>query len=114
MIKSDRIVSMKGAKDKMKRKINKSAISLITLVITIIIMIILAGAIVVTLSNSGIFTKANDAVDAYDIKQAQTLADTIWAEAYLNPNITTPVIAGEDNELPHISALQFVLFVFLL
>ena len=39
--------------------INKRGISLITLVITIIIMIILAGAIILTLANSSIFDKAN-------------------------------------------------------
>ena len=42
-------------------------ISLITLVITIIIMIILAGAIILTLTNSGIFDKANDAVSKYSL-----------------------------------------------
>ena len=64
----------------MKR--NKSGISLITLVITIIIMIILAGAIILTLTNSGIFDKANDAVSKYSLKQVQAIADLAWAEAY--------------------------------
>ena len=41
----------------------KQGISLIVLVITIIVMIILAASVVLTLSNSGIINKANEAVE---------------------------------------------------
>ena len=41
----------------------KQGISLITLVITIIIMIILAGTVILTLSNTDITKKANTAVE---------------------------------------------------
>lgn len=54
----------------MKR--NKQAVSLITLVITIIIMIILAGIIILTLSDTNIFNKANDAVDSHNVKEEIT------------------------------------------
>ena len=47
----------------MKR--NKNGISLIVLVITIIIMIILAAPIVLTLTQSGVFDKANEATGKY-------------------------------------------------
>ena len=58
-------------------------ISLIVLVITIIVMIILAGSIILSLSNNGIIGKANEAVERTDINQVQTLAELKWAEAYL-------------------------------
>lgn len=54
----------------MKR--NKQAVSLITLVITIIIMIILAGIIILTLSDTNIFNKSNDAVDSHNVKEEIT------------------------------------------
>ena len=82
----------KGEKKKVKS--NKRGISLITLVITIIIMIIIAGAIILTLSNSRIFDNANDAVGAYDLKQAQTIADLAWAEAYADGARTKSELEG--------------------
>ena len=66
------------------RKTNKKGISLIVLVITIIVMIILAAAIILSLSSNGIIDRANEAVDKTDIAQVQTLASTIWADAYLD------------------------------
>jgi len=53
-------------------------------VITIIVMIILASAILISLSNSGIIGKANEAVKANDLKSAQNIAALAWAEAYLD------------------------------
>ncbi len=60
----------------------KKAISLIVLVITIIVMIILAATVVISLTSNGIIDKANDAVDASDKKQVEHLAALAWAEAY--------------------------------
>lgn len=54
----------------MKR--NKQAVSLITLVITIIVMTIIAGTIILTLSDTNIFNKANDAVDSHNVKEEIT------------------------------------------
>ena len=62
-------------------KTNKRGISLIVLVITIIIMIILAGAIILTLSSNGIIGKANDATKTTDLanaKQVVSLAKGEW------------------------------------
>ena len=70
----------------------KKGISLITLVITIIVMIIIAGVIIFTLSDSDIFNKANEAVAKTNLNQIQTWVTTLWAEAYLDPDIT----ADED------------------
>ena len=87
----------------MKR--NKKGISLITLVITIIIMIILAGAIVLTLTQSGIFDKANEATGKYNLQQVQKIAELAWADAYKGPETTVSELqsavddALEDNEL---------------
>ena len=61
---------------------NKNGISLIVLVITIIVMIILAGAIILTINNSGIINKASEAVDASDEATVKELAQLAWAEAY--------------------------------
>ena len=66
------------------RKSNKQGISLIVLVITIIVMIILAAAVILSLSSNGIIDRANDAVNKTDEKQMQTLAQTLWADAYLD------------------------------
>ena len=57
-------------------------ISLIVLVITIIVMIILAGAIILSLNNAGIIGKANQAVDASNEAQIKNIVQVYWAEAY--------------------------------
>ncbi len=62
----------------------KQGISLIVLVITIIVMIILAASVVITLSDTGIIDKANQAVQLTDEKQVQDLASLVWAEAYMD------------------------------
>ncbi len=63
---------------------NKKGISLIVLVITIIIMIILAGAIILTLNNSGIIGRATEATDKSDkatLKEAANVAYSEWTLA---------------------------------
>ncbi len=63
---------------------NKKGISLIVLVITIIIMIILAGAIILTLNNSGIIGRAEEATDKSDtstLKEAANVAYSEWTLA---------------------------------
>ena len=60
----------------------KQGISLIVLVITVIVMVILAGAIVLTLNNSGIIDKATDAVEQTNLATVKELTQMAWAEAY--------------------------------
>ena len=60
----------------------KKGISLIVLVITIIVMVVLAGAIIITLNNSGIIEKAQNAVDASNEATVKEVASLGWAEAY--------------------------------
>ena len=62
---------------------NKKGISLIVLVITIIVMVILAASVVLTLSNSGIINKANEAVEKTNIKEVEQLASIVWAEEFM-------------------------------
>ncbi len=63
---------------------NNKGISLIVLVITIIVMIVLASAVIVTLSNSGIINNASEATELTNLKQVEQLANLAWSEAYLN------------------------------
>ena len=70
------------------KKNNKKAVSLIVLVITIIVMIILAATIMLSLNNSGIIGKAQQAVDETNLKEIQTLAALKWSEVYMDGNIT--------------------------
>ena len=62
----------------------KQGISLIVLVITIIVMVILAGAIVLTLNNNGIIDRASDAVEQTNLATVKELTQMAWAEAYAN------------------------------
>ncbi len=61
---------------------NKNGISLIVLVITIIVMIILAGAIILTINNSGIISRASEAVEETNLATVKEVASLAWAEAY--------------------------------
>lgn len=61
----------------------KIGISLIVLIITIIVMIILAGSVILSLSSTGIINKANDAVEKTSMKEVQQLASLKWAEEYM-------------------------------
>jgi len=61
----------------------KRGISLIVLVITIIVMIVLAGAIILSLNNSGIIGKANQAVRDTDDLTIKTIVDLVWTDSYL-------------------------------
>ena len=60
----------------------RTGISLIVLVITIIVMVILAGAIILTLNNSGIIDEATDAVEQSNLATVKELTQMAWAEAY--------------------------------
>ena len=65
----------------MNKQKNKG-ISLIVLVITIIVMIVLAGAVIISLSQNGIVGKANEAVNDTDFQQIKQAALLAWADAY--------------------------------
>ena len=79
----------------------KKAVSLIVLVITIIVMIILAGVIILSLNNSGIIDKAQNAVDKTNLNEVKNLAQLAWAEAYLNTGRTQ-----EELETAVMNALE--------
>ena len=80
-------------------KNNKNGISLIVLVITIIVMIILAASVVITLSNTGIINKANDATYETELKQIQTLASLAWSDAYTAKMTDSTINIEEEVKL---------------
>ena len=65
----------------------KKGVSLVALIITIIVMIILGSAVILTLYNTGIIHKANDAVETNDLGQVKNMASLKWSEAYLDKTI---------------------------
>lgn len=62
----------------------KRGISLIVLVITIIVMIVLAGTIILSLNNAGIIENSNEAVKSTNEATVKELAQMVWAEAYVD------------------------------
>ncbi|MDD2627867.1 MAG: hypothetical protein PHR25_01155 [Clostridia bacterium] len=67
-----------------KRSTNKNGISLIFLVITIIVMIIITGAVIVSLSSGNITNKAKDAVEKINLKSLQDAATLAYTDYKLN------------------------------
>ncbi len=58
----------------------KKGISLIVLVITIIVMIIIAGAIIISLNSSNVITQANKAVNASDVANLRSALTLDYAD----------------------------------
>ncbi len=99
----------------MKEK--QKGISLIVLVITIIIMIILAGAIILALNNSGIIGRAEEARDKSDtstLKEAANIAYGEWtlarqldgetksADEYIKEKLKNQGFSDEDLQLVYV------------
>ncbi len=80
----------------------KKGISLIVLVITIIVMIIIAAVVVITLTNTGIIDRADQAVQLTNESQVQDLAAMVWAEKYMDnyrgEDLTREVLEELDKE----------------
>ncbi len=76
----------------------KRGISLIVLVITIIVMVILAGAIVLTLNNSGIINRAGEAVEQTNLATVKELAQLGWANAYTSGARTEEELKARVDE----------------
>ena len=64
----------------------KNAISLIVLVITIIVMAILAATIIITLSNTNIISKANEAVEKTEAQQIEEAKAFMLADGMMGNN----------------------------
>ena len=58
-------------------------------------MIVLASAVVVTLSNSKIIDRATDATETSNLKQVEQLANLAWSEAYLDKAKTDAEFEGK-------------------
>jgi len=65
---------------------NKNAISLIVLVITIIVMAILAATVIITLSNTNIISKANEAVKKTEAQQIEEMKTLMLADGMMGNN----------------------------
>ena len=78
-------------------KANKRGVSLIVLVITIIIMIIIAGAIILALNGSGILGRANKAKTVTDIAGVKQAATMALAEYKLLVNSNDSSVQGKTD-----------------
>ena len=76
----------------------KQGVSLIVLVITIIVMIILAGTIIISLNNSGILEKANEAVEETNLANVKELTQMAWANAYAEGARTEEELKAEVDK----------------
>ena len=66
----------------------KQGVSLIVLVITIIVMVVLAGAVILSLNNTGLMKQSQNAVNQYNLKQVEALASSAWGQAFVKGNRT--------------------------
>ncbi len=82
----------------------KKGISLIVLVITIIVMIIIAGAIIISLNSTNIIEKANTAVDASNASELYSLVALTYMNQYVSYWEAKQSISTEDdaaNQIPN-------------
>ena len=75
----------------------KKGISLIVLVITIIVMIIIAGAIIMSLNNSKLIENANNAVLKSNEAEATSLLSIKYAEILHDHYVTNPTVTYQPN-----------------
>ena len=97
---------------------NQNGITLIALVITIIVLIILAGVAIAMLSgDNGILKKATEAADTYDqkdLEEATKLAiGEIMTESlglptggFTTTNLTTTLIQKQNNNLTNVAVID--------
>ena len=80
----------------------KKGISLIVLIVTIIVMIIIAGAVIISLTETNIIDQAETAVEKHNMSElnaAASMAYSNWlANKHLN-NVDVPVQNYIRNEL---------------
>ena len=68
----------------------KKGISLIVLIITIIVMIIIAGAVILTLSESNVIDQAESAVQKHNESNEKDMLVLAWGE-YMAVSLSNPV-----------------------
>ena len=82
-----------------KVKSNVKGITLIALVVTIIVLLILASvAISLTIGSNGIFTRAGNAVDRYEIASADEQDELNKAVNFIDDYMNEKVTDGGDNK----------------
>ena len=81
----------------------KKGISLIVLVITIIVMIIIAGAIIISLNSSNVIGQANDAVEKSDLANARSIFALTYAEILGDHYVAQPTVTytAVENSADH-------------
>ena len=83
----------------------KKGISLIVLVITIIVMIIIAGAIIISLSQTNVIDQADNATYKSNIAEAKSLVSLVYASNLFDSTGSganakyTKISAGELEEI---------------
>lgn len=78
----------------------KKGISLIVLVITIIVMIIIAGAIIISLNGTNVINRADEAVDKADLANLRSALTLEYAEIMAlnyDADATNDVVATSDK-----------------
>jgi len=77
----------------------KKGISLIILVITIIIMIIIAGAVIMSISQTDIINNTNLATENSNFSAAQSIAMTTYInDSFANEKKTIQIVATDPDE----------------
>lgn len=66
----------------------KKGISLIVLIVTIIVMIIIAGAVILTLTDTNVIDQAETAVEKHNLSEIKSAASMAYADWILNENTT--------------------------
>ena len=93
---------MKDSKiqEKKKQKLKEKGITLIALVVTIIILLILAGVTLnMALSESGLFSRARQAADEYNQKSIEEKLQLMYAEKIMDDNDNSSSIKSDVTSL---------------
>lgn len=79
-----------------QRVLKRSAgITLIALIVTIIIMLILAGTSIRMLTSTGLFSNAKKATDAYQQAEEEEILQLAYADAFANSILSDETITAD-------------------
>ena len=63
---------------------NKKGMTLVTLAIVIVLMIIIAGVVIINLNNTDVISKAQGAVEQYNLKNTEQYANMAYYNVYFD------------------------------
>ena len=78
-----------------KQKLNEQGITLTVLVVTIIVLLILAGVAISVLNEAGILTNSQSAADKYEITDEQDVISVAFSTVFANSALTDSDIKPE-------------------